>query len=275
MRKTVRYIGKTLLWFLAIALLLLLVAIGAIILGSQAYINKNLSGYVNEKTNGLYSLDFEKIELDFRNKGFTVTGLQLSPNKEKALQIQQNMPQRVFYSLSSPKLQVHQLHPMQIYKEKKLHLGKISIEKPRFSLSGSLGSGNGQTQAFDYAMLEIKQLFNSYLDELFVKEIEFIDANYQFYKLVGDSTHFSNAEKLSIGISEFRTDSMLLKNSPYPFETDDIFVRMGNFKNQMSDSIHFLEIASLEYSFKNEGLRAKGTHLYPKYPNKNKSNYPY
>lgn len=271
--KILKYIRKVVTWIVAIALIIALVVVGAVIIGAQKYLNNNLSNYVSEKTRGVYSLTFEKIELSFKNKGFTITGLNLETNEEKAKEIQRINPERVFYSLSTTELQIHKIQPFKIYSEKKLLIGKISIVRPEFSLSGALNFTQDSIKPFDYAMAEVRQLFNKYLEEAFIGEIEFVDANYQFYNLIGDSSNFSNAKKISIGITDFRTDSLLLEKSTYPFETDDIFVRMNNFRNEMSDNIHFLDIDSLEYSFKKAELSAFNSHLYPKNPTEEKSLY--
>ena len=262
--KVLKNIRKGIVWGIMIIALLILTAMGIVLIGAQGYINKNLSGFVNKKTNGLYSLDFERIELSIKNRGFTITGLELKPNEAKAKEIQNKNPERVFYSLSASELQIHRLLPYRIYSEKKLILDKISLVKPEFALSGSFTFMQDSVKPFDYAMVEVRDLFNKYLNEIRINEIEFTDANYEFYALVGDTSNFSNAEKISIGITDFRTDSTLLESKDYPFEMDDIFIRMNNFRNEMSDSIHYLAIESLEYSHKKAELSAFNTHLYPK-----------
>ncbi len=273
MRKAMKYIWKILVWGISALLVLAIISAGILFFIAQPYLNKNLSQYVSEKTGGVYSLNFENIELNFRNKGFTITGVNLHPIESKAREIQQTNPERIFYSFSTSTLQIQKLKLLKAIKKRQLIMDKVSIVKPGFSLSGSINLSKDSIKPFDYAMAEMKLLFNKYLDEVVINEIEFVDANYQFYNLVGDTSNVSNAEKISVGITHFRTDSALLKKPTSPFETDDIFIRMNNFMNQMGDSIHFLEIDALEYSFKKAILSASNFHLFPKYPAKEKSLY--
>jgi hypothetical protein len=57
------------------------------------------------------------------------------------------------------------------------------------------------------------------------------------------------------------------------FETEDLLMRMNDFENEMSDSIHFLSVDTLEYSLKTSEIRAAGFRLSPQFKNKNKNLY--
>ncbi|MBN1822397.1 MAG: hypothetical protein JW833_16875, partial [Prolixibacteraceae bacterium] len=156
---------------------------------------------------------------------------------------------------------------------KNIIIDKISVVSPSFKLTGPEFFGNDSLQISQFAIDEVKQLFKNYINSIKISEIEFINANYHFFNLIGDQAGVTNAEQVSVGISGFRSDTTLFKNSRQPFETDDIFVRIKGFGNELSDSIHFLKIDSLEYSLKKAELKAFRSHLYPSVKTNKKSLY--
>ncbi len=269
-----RFIRKAVsffLWFFAGLMILLIILSCALFFGSQIYLNKNLSEYVADKTGGLYHFNFDNIELHFWDLSFNIRGLELKPDRLKAEEIQKNNPERIFYSFSTPELQVHKLDPIELFTRKRLILDKVSIEKPGFSITGARDFDRDSARTFDSALDEFRQVFHKYLKEVVINEIDLVDAKYQFYNMVGDSSGVSKADKISIVANKFRIDSASLEKNTYPFEAEDILIRMKNFRSEMGDSTHFVEIDSLEYSFTNSELSAFHLNLFSRHeaPDKN------
>lgn len=271
MSKFIRKAISFFLWFFAGLMILMIIFSCVLFFGSQIYLNKNLSEYVADKTDGLYHLNFDNIELHFWDLGFNIRGLELKPDRLKAEEIQKNNPERLFYSFSTPELQIHKLDPIELFTRERLTLNKVSIVKPGFSITGARDFDRDSARTFDSALNEFRQVFHKYLKEVVINEIDLIDAKYQFYNMVGDSSGVSKADKISIVATKFRIDSVSLEKSTYPFEAEDILIQMKNFRSEMGDSIHFVEIDSLEYSFTNSELSAFHLNLFSRHeaPDKN------
>ncbi|NQU87076.1 MAG: hypothetical protein HQ541_15070, partial [Mariniphaga sp.] len=229
---------------------------------AQSYINKNLSDFIGTKTNGLYEFKFDKIDLKNFEKSFVISGINLEYNQKVAKKLQAENPQKVFYTFSSPELQINQFELFDLLLKKNITINNVTIVSPHFKLTSPELFGKDSSQVFEYSMKEAKQIFRKRIKNIEIGEIEFINASYQFFNFIGDTSKVTNAEQVSVGISGFRTDSTLFQNIEQPFETEDIFVRIKGFNNEMSDSIHFLNIDSLEYSLKKAELKAFKSHLY-------------
>ena len=256
-------IKKIIRWLVIILLAVLIISLGIVYLGAQRYINDHLSEYVDNKTNGLYNFGFKNIELNFFKTGIIISDINLTHNPEKAVKLQSDIPQKVFYSFSSTEIRLNHINIFQYLGRKNLKIKNLTVVNPHFKITGPDMFGNDSSQVFDYALSQIRPIFRRYFNNIEIDEIDFVDASYQFFNLIGDSARVTNADRVSVGISKFRTDTLLIKNTDRPFATDDIFVRIAGFKNEMSDSIHYLEIDSMEYSLKKAELKAFGSHLFP------------
>lgn len=247
-----------------IFLTLFLVLIGAgvfLYFKAESYINKNLAKIIEEKSSGLYKLSFSNLELDISTFSVIVSDVSLQPDEEKLKGISKYNPQKIFYSFESPKININHINPLSLYSNKLFLCEKITIVEPVLELSGSEILKKDSTQTFNNIFVEMRPLFRKYVKKVVVNEIEFVNANYGLYVSIGDSTQISNAQQISIGIKNFRTDSSLIFSQNHFFDSDDILVRMNQFKHDMGDSLHILNIDSLEYSLKSSDIYAHGFHL--------------
>ena len=269
--------GKNMLkifgWII-LALLLLIIGAGTFVwFKAENYINENLTRIVDEKSNHLYKLSFSNIELKINPVSVSVTDLSLIPNKEVSKKRHKTNPKQIFYSFTSPALKINDIDVFRLLKKHTFHCRNITAVKPQLELSGDNILQNDSVQSFDKVLLEMRPLFHKHVKEITVDNIDFTHANYGFYNTVGDSTQISKAKDISIRIKQFRTDSSMIFGNNQLIDTEDILIRMNHFQNLMGDSLHVLNIDTLEYSLKTSDINAKGFHLTYSYKNPDKNLY--
>ncbi len=245
-----------------LALFVLLVGAGTLVwFKAEDYINKNLSQIVDEKSNHLYKLSFSDIKLQLTPFSVSVYDLSLVPDDAVSEKIQETKPNKVFYSFSTPSLKIKHINIIRLFRKQRLHCSQIIAEKPELKFSGKNILQNQSEQSFDKILLDIRPLFKKYIKEIQVDDIHFTGANYKFYSAKSDTTLVSKAKNMSVHITHFKTDSTLIFGENPLIETEDIVIEMQKFQNLMGDSIHILNIDTLEYSLKTANISASGFHL--------------
>ena len=250
---------------------LLIAALVVAWLKTPDYLKRKASEFVSEKSDGLYQLSIGKIERDFFPFAFTLREIELIPEEEKLEEIQVENPGKTIYSLTAHTIRMEGINFKTLWKNRVFHCRKVSVSNPVVKLSGEELFQNDSTDMADKVVAEIRPLFQTYLQQLKIDRIEFSDANFGFYGATGTPLQKSQAEQVMFEVRGFRTDSAMVFSETRFFETDDVLVKMNNFRNNMGDSLHVTTIDTLEYSLKSTDIRAVGFHLFPLYRTKDKN----
>ena len=260
MTKKIKKIAKY--FFIGILLLIPVVLITAY-LKFPSFVKNNLSEWVANRSGNLYKLSFQDIRLNLKNMSLSMSDVELVPDREIARLINEKYPEKVIYSFNSPEVRIDNISIRQYLRSKSFRCGQLKIVKPRLDISGTSTLLKDSVATFHYLFREIQPLFNQKISEIKIGEIIFENAEYELYRFLGDTSRISNADKISVAIRNFRTDSLTLSDTGDPFRSDDIEIRMSNFHTLMGDSIHQTNIGSLIYSLKNSEIRAADFHLFP------------
>ena len=243
------------------------------ILRLPVYLKNHLSEWVAVKSGNLYKLSFNDINLKAKGLSFSITGVELVPDTEIARQVNEINPGKVFYSFNSPEIQVNHFSLIQFLRERKFNCSLLKVVQPRLDLSGKNLLKSDSTASFRYLFRELQPLLGKKIREIGIGEIILEDARYELNRFLGDSSRISKAEKISLAIQKFRTDSLLAENPKMPFESDDIEIRIHNFQTTMGDSLHITKIGELIYSFKKSEVSASDFHLFPGKPDRSVTCY--
>ncbi len=273
MQRIGKHILKWIGWTLLIGLILFSSAGLIVYLKGESYVNEKITKLVKENSNGLYQLNFDKVELTIKPISITFSNISLQTNKVVLTEILKKAPDKTFYSFQSPELKITAINVFELYKNQNFYCRKISITQPEFEISGETVLESNSEKNMNKLFKEIRPLFQKRIKKVIIDEIDFVDANYTLYHSVKNVSQISNAQKVSVAVKNFRTDSALIYSNIRFFESDDIIIHMYQFENNLSDSIHILKIDTLEYSLKSTDIFANGFHLTHKQKNKNKNLY--
>ncbi len=248
-----------------VAVLILLSSAGFALLyfEAQSYLNKNLSDFVSKKSKGKYELTFDNLQFSFRHWGIEFNEVSFHPSDSILNIINQSAPDRQFYSFASPNVRVAGIKFLELIFRKKLELGEIQISRPELVIHGQHGDSNGDKTSFISFFQELKPLVTKTFKSIRVQKIEFSDASFNFYKLLGDTKKLSNAENITIGFVNFYTDSLLLPDPARLFTADDIYLKMQNYQKKLADSLHTISAENITYSLKHAQVEIKNLKLKP------------
>lgn len=262
-KKIIHTIKKIIGWLLLCLLVMLLAAGVFVYLKAPAYVNENLSEWVNKKSNGVYNLQFDNIGLSIRKWGFTAENIKLQPVDSLIRLSDPTQTKKIYYSFSSSEINIRNIGLIKLLFLKELKIGKVEILKPELEVSGTSHGESVPSKNIELLLQEFQPLLRKKLRSVTIKNIELIDANYNSYHFPGDSGKASNAGHITIGVKNFYTDSLLLPNPDRLFEAEDVFIKMTDYKNQLKDSLHVLSADELYYSLKKAHITGTNLVLQP------------
>ncbi|MGQ7869857.1 hypothetical protein [Sunxiuqinia sp. sy24] len=245
--------GRLSRWSLALFLGLVLLGGGLLVFFADSLIQKELNAYLKEKTAGQYYLKLDDLSINIFTRSLSIQEIELQ--KQIATQ-----------SSDFLKAQTLSLHGIDLYKllvYKKLHVKKLEIVSPSWTLQTDSLKMEKSESPFAF-IKHLQSLFGKNLRSIAFDEIALSNAGFieeQISSQVQPDT--MGALNLNIGVLNFYTDSALLNQPEDFFQADDIFLRLENFKKALSDSIHELQIEKIQYSLKNKDITGQLIQLAP------------
>ena len=242
----------------------ILMALGLTYFQAQTFLNKNLSELVEKKSEGKYVLEFNKLSLNFTSLGIEISDVSFHPSDSVLSQLNHSFPGKQLYTFKSPNISFDRIQIFQLIFREKLEIGEILISSPELKIHGESSATDEKKNSLSSFMQELKPLVTNSFKSIKINKIELLQASFDFYNLLGDTRKLANAENITIGILNFYTDSVLLFNPGKLFETTDIYLKMMNYRNNLSDSIHSLHAESITYSLQQAQIQIQNLELKPK-----------
>ncbi len=261
MAVTAKKIKSIVVWLILALVFFLLVAGVVIWIKIPGYVINELAGFTHEKSNGQYSLTIKKLKRGFFPVSLRFSDVNFSPT-EIALSSYNINPDQTLYTFEASEIELAGIDLISLYKNRRFNINNIRFVKPVIKLEGEELLRPDSLEITSGLIKEIRPLFQ-FVNQVNIKKIEFEEANFGFYAAAGDSGFISKAEKVAVDVLGFRTDSEMIKNDAGFFATDDVLIRMNDFRNDMGDSLHVLTIDTLLYSLKTTDIRASGFRLFP------------
>ena len=273
MPETGKKVFKILGW-IALSLLVALIAAAAVIwFAAPAHLRRNVEEFVSAESGGLYVISYESVKLTPIPFSLEIKSLSLKPDKKMAQQVRKKSPDKVLYSFHSPGIKFQHIDLGKLFRKKIFKSEKLLVVNPMLKLSGDKILDNDSLKNMQNIFHELRPVFKNYLRAVYIEKIEFGDARYALSQTTKDSLRISQANKISVDVFNFRTDSAMVFGGKHLFKTDDVLIRMNNFHNTMGDSLHLLTIDTLEYSLKTTDIRAAGFRMQAMHENVNKNMY--
>lgn len=257
-RKKIQKIGRWLV--LTVPILLLMAALTASLV-IPAHVKNYLSEFTKEKSEGIYTLTIDKMKFQIFPFSVKINRIILSPDEKLTLK-QKNHHQKTYYTFAAAEIEIEGIQIKPLLQNRRFLCRKIRITSPAIKFEGENLLKTDSVKINSSLVADIRPLFEE-IEEVYIQKIEMEEANFDFYGAPGNKNFISKAEKVSVDVLEFKTNSKMIKQNTGFFETDDVLIRMHDFTNDMGDSLHVLSIDTLRYSLKSTDITASGFQLFP------------
>ena len=256
-----KHIQKLKRWVLISAIVLLATTAIFFWIALPSFLISRLQEYTSSQSDGKYELSISDIKRNLFPFSLVLKNVSFEPSPTHISE-QESGREEILYSFAANQIQVQDINLRLLFSQNVLSVKKVSVFSPRINLTGEelmkVDSLNISTAFFE----KMWPLFG-FVEKVEFKKIEFEEANFDFYGAAGDSNFISKAEKISVDVLNFVTSSAMADIQDKYFETEDVFVRMNDFRNDMGDSLHTLTVDTLLYSLKTTDIAIKGFHLLP------------
>ncbi len=258
-----------------IIILLVLITAGGIFayLKAEQTLKQKLSEWVDIESDHLYNLSFENLKLKLFPLTLIIQDIDLTTNAEAVKKIREIAPDKVLYEFHTNEVRFETILWKQLWKDKTFHCKNLLVDEPNLELTGKDILETDSLKTFDRLFQALQPVFTNKLKKVIFDEVNFVNANYEIYASPVDLLKVSNAKNISLTIKKFVTDSSLIFNQLKFFDSEDILLKMNNFNNGLGDSLHIVNIDTLEYSLKTTDIFAHGFHLYYRRAFSNKNLY--
>lgn len=230
----------------------------------ETYFKEKVNQYLAEKTDSIYQLDYDKIEIGFFDGDIKIHGLNLQFDTIKANIVLEKNPSTTFFNIKLKEFDALNFKYRKIFKEEIFEVGELRLKSPEVSTYGSLLKSEKTPSDFSES-----NTLNSIFKEIKINKISLENASYDIYSKLVKSTKFSKANRIDILVDQFYSNPTLIKNKRY-FDIKDLAIRFLGFENILGDSIHSLKADTLDFSLKKSYLAISNLDITPKYIQKNK-----
>ena len=262
------------LTFRLLATGLAVVATGVVLwaaLSLPGWLSHRLTEFAARESRQKYRLEVGRVQLHPFTNSVTFSAVRLAPRALPADSGHHSGDMLV--SFVSPEIRVKGFSLFSWLFHRKLMVDNLKIARPELSFAGYNPFQQDSVAPVQFILRQMSPAFRQKLAEISIDEIHFTDASYQFYTLLGDTSHLSKARSISLAVKKFHTRLADWKKGEPLFSTDDVLLQMAGFETLMSDSVHLSQIDSLLFSLKKGEVKAFHFRLFPQFKPPQKSWY--
>ncbi len=230
----------------------------------EAYFKEKVNTFLAEKTDSIYQLEYDKIEIDFFDGDIKIYNFDLQFDTIKANKVLEKDPNTIFFNIRVKEFDALNFKYRKIFKEEVFEVEELRLNSPKISTYGTIKQSENITPDFSK-----NHRLNSLFKEIKINKISLENATYDIYSKLVKNTKFSKANRIDILVDQFYSNPELIQNKHY-FDIKDLAIRFLGFENILGDSIHSLKADTLDFSLKKSYLNISNLDITPKYPQKNK-----
>lgn len=247
-----------------VSLLALLVVINTVI---AHLVKPRLITYLKEtvhKTSDrLYTLEFDRLGLDLIRGRVHITGLHLVPDtlRYDSLRAGGGGPS-LLYDLQSDDLYIGGVRLYRLWRQKKLDIDEVSIEKPQVRLIKHVLPKDTVSKPFSF---DPYRMIAPALRSLKVGEIRVADGKLGYYRKGALRTLALDFNRFDLEVDGLYIDSLSASDTTRAFYSDDLRLNFRDFRFQLPDSLYNLHLGAVGLSSRESSLSIESLWLEPRH----------
>ena len=240
-------------------LFFILASIGASIYLS-GLLNRRLREMVAESSQGLYRLDYRKVNVNALTGNLSIHDVELTPDTAAFGRLRQlNAAPRFLVGGKTEKLQLKNVRWLSYLTNDKLIIGKLLIDQPHFNITQyhqQKDSARRQRSIYELISKQVKDL------RIGLFGIRDAVVNYQVSYADSQSSTINRIEHLNIGFTKIHFDKEPGKPG---LVADDYNIQLKDYRHRTTDSLYWIGIHGLEYNSRQKKLKLASFYVEPRY----------
>ncbi|MFV0530229.1 MAG: hypothetical protein ACK5MD_02200 [Flavobacteriales bacterium] len=231
----------------------------------ETYFKNKINDFLAEKTNGVYHLEYDKIEIEWFDGDLKIYNFNLQFDTIKANRILTKDSSVLFFNIKIKEFEALNLKLKKIFNEEIVQMDELRLNSPKISTYGFFKRSDKKDSDFS-GNNTLKNLFR----EIDINKISLENTSYNIYSKLVKNVKFSEAKRIDILVDRFYLRSNLTSHKKQ-FDIKDLSMRFLGFESMLGDSIHSLKADTLNFSLKKSYLNVSNLHVFPKYIQKDRN----
>ncbi|MBC7417049.1 MAG: hypothetical protein H7325_02710, partial [Pedobacter sp.] len=255
---------KLWLWtgsILGIIILVVLVAAQILSAKWRPLLTEKIKKAVYSGSHHLYSINFDKINLNLVTGSLALQNLTLTPDTAvyDSLKMAKLAPVNVF-EIKLEKLQLTRISILKAYFNKEVDLTEIALQNPSIKMTHNKVPKKPDTVQNDSTLY---QKISKTLKSIHINKLAVIDADFDYIDNTGSKQAISSLKHLDIHVADFLLDSLSGKDSTRFFYTKDIGFQLLDYKYLTKDGMYTMKIDSIFGSTKSKQVTIRNFKMTP------------
>lgn len=237
-------------------LLLLLIAFIILFFNAERIINKHLSNYIYEKTDGVYRFEFQSLDMNLRRKELTIWAIRFHPDSTKV-----DTSTRKFSLFESEKIVFKRFRLLRLLKNQNLEAEVMQVTAPRFFMGS--GESIGMKNIAESALQAGDTLNLPLINQLILDTVRISDARLSIDTLLQSNNLLNKDTRISIELHEFVLGGIKTTNIPFVFDVKDLLLKFENLSGMLGDSLHSIKSQEVALSLLHPTINARNIEISP------------
>lgn len=219
---------------------------------------------VHEKTDGLYSFEFDYISVDLSSRSFYLTGARLIP--DTALYNRLNREEKInsgLYDIKTASFGIKGLRLIDYFWRDKFNVSAMQLTMPKIRIIGTPKKVEREGRSLDPVHEDLYPILSKYFTQLTINELVVTDGYFDFYRFADPARKSAAARNISLILTRFYLDKQEYLRKNRLFYSDDIQVKFNDYVLLLNDSLHKFSAKEVYVSTGQSRAYAKGVAFEP------------
>ncbi len=227
---------------------------------SDPFIRRILQEKINEESQGIYTIEFEKIHLNLATRGIKVKKLKVSPKSALLNKIKQDSVNS-YYDLYFPEIEINGIGLLKLYYSDVLEIASVEITEPEADFLGAKQAS--ELNKHNRFHKDVYPFINKYFSALVIKKLKFSNGSLILSQNLKGKKANSTAGDIFITLNDFRIDSSSADIHHKLLFSDHIELDIEDYRLKLSDGIHVLEAEEINLNTSTSTIQGKKIWLLP------------
>jgi len=260
-----KHLFKALIWLLVIFFVATLSSYVALNFYGEHFIKRFLQKRIQQTSQGVYSLDFDRLKFNLITGKTTIINFHLIPHQEKYDQLrEEGKVKGTLYSIVNEKLSLNNLNLKEMFLDRTIHLRMIDIERPVISFVAFPDSLTKKRGRFKRIYQDIYPLLSQVFKEVRIDSIRVTEGSFSGTGTLKSGKTISADWLYSAILRDFDLNAYDSKDERI-FYSKEVELRIRNFNYALADSLYLLTADEVGFSLTGSRLFGQGLTLTPNF----------
>jgi len=223
-----------------------------------------LQGKIHEQTEGLFTVDFEKISIELGTRRLALEKFELTSDTSVYNQlVEEKKIKAALYNISCHSIELWGTSVYNLLLKSKLKARELKLIDPIIELKKLPKQDSIQKESRDFVHEDLFPATSKYFNEIQIKQIMLENGKFLLNLNKDSITNSTHIGYVSVDLYDFLLNEEQYLKKEKLFYSNDLQIHLTDYKISLSDKVHFVYADSINISTKSSKLTAKNVGMSP------------